>query len=80
LFLTAILVKESILHVKQKVLDTVGAVSPETAEQMAENVRTVLNANLGVSVTGTCRTDWRNKRKTCRAGLYWLSQMVPKHL
>ena len=40
------------MGVSQKTLDRVGAVSCETAEEMARGVRLALGADIGVSTTG----------------------------
>ena len=45
-------VKMGVLGVKKETLDTVGAVSPETAEQMAAGVAKALGADVGVGITG----------------------------
>ena len=45
-------VKMKVLGVKKETLDTVGAVSPEVAEQMAEGVAKALGAGVGVGITG----------------------------
>ena len=45
-------VKMRVLGVKKDTLDTVGAVSPEVAEQMAEGVAHALGADVGVGITG----------------------------
>lgn len=45
-------VKEAVLGVPRDVLERHGAVSPETAAEMAEGVRRVLAADIGVAVTG----------------------------
>ena len=45
-------VKHAILGVEQDLLDTLGPVSAAVARQMAEGVRRILGANLGVGVTG----------------------------
>ena len=45
-------VKEAVLGVKKETLLTVGAVSHDTAVQMAEGARHVLGTDLAVSVTG----------------------------
>ncbi len=44
--------KNEILKVSQKTLDRFGTVSRQTAKEMAENVRLIANADIGVSVTG----------------------------
>ncbi len=45
-------VKHRILGVKQETLDTVGAVSAECAKEMAQGIRRLVHADIGVSVTG----------------------------
>ena len=45
-------VKMNVLGVKKETLDTVGAVSPEVAEQMAAGVARALGADIGVGTTG----------------------------
>lgn len=45
-------VKMKLLGVREETLDTFGAVSEETARQMAEGVRAATGADIGVSVTG----------------------------
>lgn len=45
-------VKEHVLHVKKETLDTDGAVSHSTAEELAENVKSLLNSDIGISFTG----------------------------
>ena len=45
-------IKHKLLGVKNETLDTVGAVSSETAAQMSEGVRRLAGADYGVSATG----------------------------
>jgi PncC family amidohydrolase len=45
-------VKETVLHVRSETLADYGAVSEQTAREMAEGVRRAINADIGVSVTG----------------------------
>lgn len=45
-------IKSKILNVDSKTLETKGAISEETAKQMAENVRAKADSDIGVSVTG----------------------------
>lgn len=45
-------IKETVLGVRRETLETVGAVSPETAVQMAQGVRRLAQADIAVSVTG----------------------------
>ncbi|MBR5223952.1 MAG: nicotinamide-nucleotide amidohydrolase family protein [Clostridia bacterium] len=44
--------KHEILKVSQSTLNAFGTVSEQTAKEMAENVRKIANADIGVSVTG----------------------------
>ena len=50
-------VKEAQLGVSPEVLRTVGAVSEETARQMAQGVRERLGADIGVGITGIAGPD-----------------------
>ena len=50
-------VKAGLLHVPKQILDTVGAVSPETAEAMVLGVRSAIGADVGISVTGLAGPD-----------------------
>mgnify|MGYP002626329914 CR=1 FL=1 len=45
-------VKNSVLHVKEETLKNFGAVSEQTAREMAANVRQLMKTDIGVSVTG----------------------------
>ncbi len=45
-------IKHNVLHVESATLDEFGAVSRQTAEQMATNVRTIFDATIGLSTTG----------------------------
>lgn len=45
-------IKHEILGVDQELLDTLGPVSAPVARQMAEGVRRVIGADLGVGITG----------------------------
>ena len=50
-------VKANVLGVPQNLLDTYGAVSAPVARSMAENIRRLTGADLGVSVTGVAGPD-----------------------
>ena len=50
-------VKESVLGVSAAILEEHGAVSPQTANAMAEGVRKLLHADYGISVTGLAGPD-----------------------
>ena len=45
-------IKMNILHVKEETLENCGAVSRQTAQELAANVRQILNTDVGVSITG----------------------------
>lgn len=64
-------VKCNILGVQQETLDTVGAVSPEVAEQMAEGVAHVLHADIGVGITGIAGPGGGTEEKP--VGLVYIS-------
>ena len=50
-------IKNEKLGVEQKVLDEYGAISELTAKQMAENIRKIAGADIGLSVTGAAGPD-----------------------
>ncbi|TGK05360.1 nicotinamide-nucleotide amidohydrolase family protein [Leptospira langatensis] len=45
-------IKENLLHVKKETLEAHGAVSEETAREMADNAASILNTDLSISITG----------------------------
>jgi|UniRef100_A0A7C4Y4N4 PncC family amidohydrolase len=49
--------KEHLLSIPKGVIDSVGTVHPEVARLMAVNVKKLLNAEVGVSVTGVAGPD-----------------------
>ena len=61
-------VKMNVLGVRKETLDTVGAVSAETAEQMAAGVAKALGADIGVGITGIAGR--RHRGQAGRSGLY----------
>lgn len=50
-------IKHKVVGVSRETLDEFGAVSPQTAKEMAEGVRNIMGADLGVSVTGVAGPD-----------------------
>ena len=62
-------VKRDVLGVTPATLETVGAVSSETAAQMADGARRLLKADLAVSVTGIAGPDGGSAAKP--VGLVW---------
>ena len=50
-------IKNEVLGVDSNTLETEGAVSCETATQMAQNIRKLSGADIGVSVTGVAGPD-----------------------
>lgn len=62
-------VKHAVLGVAEETLASVGAVSSETAAQMAEGVRRLLKTDLAVSVTGIAGPDGGTPEKP--VGLVW---------
>ena len=62
-------VKRDVLGVSDHNLQTVGAVSPEVAAQMADGVRRLLKTDLAVSLTGIAGPDGGSAEKPI--GLVW---------
>ena len=62
-------VKRSVLGVSADILQNVGAVSSETAAQMAEGARRLLKTDLAVSLTGIAGPDGGSEEKP--VGLVW---------
>ena len=62
-------VKREVLGVKAETLATVGAVSSETAAQMADGARKLLKTDLAVSLTGIAGPDGGSDEKP--VGLVW---------
>ena len=50
-------IKNKILHVKEETLENFGAVSSQTALEMATNVREIFFATIGLSTTGVAGPD-----------------------
>jgi len=64
-------VKINLLHVNRQVLEHVGAVSREVAEQMAAGVRKQLNASIGIGITGIAGPDGGTPEKP--VGTVWIA-------
>ena len=62
-------VKRDVLGVSSDILQNVGAVSSETAAQMAEGARRLLKTDLAVSLTGIAGPDGGSEEKP--VGLVW---------
>ena len=68
-------VKQCVLGVSTETLATVGAVSPETAEQMAVGARKLLKVDYAVSVTGIAGPGGGSAEKP--VGLVWFGIATP---
>ncbi len=66
--------KEKLLGVKHDTLETVGAVSPETAREMAEGVLKLGNSDISVAVTGIAGPGGGSKEKP--VGLVYIGVAV----
>lgn len=62
--------KQKFLHVKEKTLKNYGAVSGETAAEMADGIRKVSGTDMGLSVTGIAGPDGGSKEKP--VGLFYI--------
>ncbi len=51
-----------------------GAVSKEVAVALAENIREICNADIGLGITGIAGPDGRHRRKACR---HWFGSPSP---
>lgn len=69
-------VKRYVLGVKAETLATVGAVSGETAAQMAEGARRLLKTDLAVSLTGVAGPDGGSDEKP--VGTVWFGLATAK--
>ena len=49
--------KEQLLGVNPKTIETLGTVSAKTAEEMADGIRNLADADIGISVTGVAGPD-----------------------
>lgn len=68
-------IKESLLNVQPETLKAVGAVSEETAREMARGAREVMRAAVGVSVTGIAGPGGATEGKP--VGLTFISVSTP---
>ena len=69
-------VKREVLGVREEVLATKGAVSPECAAEMAEGARRLLKVDIAVSLTGIAGPDGGSKEKP--VGLVWFGLATDK--
>ena len=64
-------VKKNILNIPAKDIEQYGAVSRQVAEQMAQNVRKLMNTDIGISSTGIAGPDGGTAEKP--VGTVWLA-------
>ena len=69
-------VKARVLHVSEETLAVYGAVSEETAREMAQSVRKLIHADIGVGITGIAGPDGGSTEKP--VGLVYIAVSVPK--
>lgn len=70
-------VKQDLLGVSATLLDTRGAVAPETARQMAAGVRRVVGADIGIATTGVAGPEPHQGQAV---GTVWLGLAVGEEL
>ena len=68
-------IKEALLTVGSDTLEAVGAVSEETAREMARGARKAINASVGVSITGIAGPGGGTEEKP--VGLTYVSVSTP---
>jgi PncC family amidohydrolase len=68
-------IKECVLHVKRDTLEWYGAVSEQTAREMARGARDVLCADIGLAVTGIAGPDGGTLEKP--VGLVYVALAAP---
>jgi PncC family amidohydrolase len=68
-------IKERVLHVRRDTLEQYGAVSEQTAREMARGVREVLYADVGLAVTGVAGPDGGSPQKP--VGLVYIALAAP---
>jgi competence/damage-inducible protein CinA C-terminal domain len=64
-------VKRNVLGVSAKDIEQYGAVSQQVAEQMAQNVRKIMNTDIGISTTGIAGPDGGTPEKP--VGTVWIA-------
>lgn len=64
-------IKESVLQVSEDTLQTVGAVSKETVEQMARSVRELMQTDYAIAVSGIMGPDGATAEKP--VGMVWVA-------
>ncbi|MBB2478595.1 competence/damage-inducible protein A [Bacillus sp. APMAM] len=68
--------KEKLVKVKKETLDKYGAVSKECAAELAENIRVILDSDIGISFTGVAGPDSLEGKE---AGTIWIGISVKHH-
>jgi PncC family amidohydrolase len=71
-------VKIKVLGVSPGTLDTFGAVSEETVQEMASGIRALLDTDIGLSVSGIAGPEGGTKEKP--VGTVWIGLVAPNYI
>ena len=71
-------VKSNLLHISDDTLSVYGAVSAETAREMAEGIRNLIQTDIGVGITGVAGPGGGSREKP--VGLVYIALSCMQHI